>query len=668
MSSLINKWNDKTIWRDMSFKALTIMPNLLLQKTSPKSKSKENKEHLKRKMVLWQQGKIFELMYEGKSLQDRLPQSRKNTNNIPDTAKRFRNFIISGNINGALRLLENESSAGVLPINPETTKLLQEKHPEAEPKFDEMLLQGPQKLISPVIFYSITPDLIQKIAIRTKGAAGPSLLNADDWRRILGTKLYGTEGVDLCKAIANLAKRLCTEDIEDPETISALMACRLIPLDKSPGLRPISIGEVLRRIISKSVTFVLKPDMQMAAGGLQLCVGQEGGAEAAIHAMTEIFADNETHGIIQVDANNAFNTINRKVLLHNITIMCPELSIYVNNCYKQPARLFVTGGIEILSSEGTTQGDPVAMPIYAIGIIPLMTTIIALVNTSNEQVKHAAFADDLTGAGTINALKIWWESIIEVGPLLGYTANASKSWIIVKVEYLKFAQQIFQNSGIQITSEGRRNLGATIGSETFKDEYVNGRIDKWIQEVITSKIAMIEPHAVYAGFTHGLRHKYTYIMRTIPGISEHLKRLDAAITNHLVKALFHNHECNEIERELFSLPMKLGGLGIIIPSEMSDIQFRNSQSVTRSLVEHIVEQREQLQLNHDDIKQHKNTIKTNKTKHNKERQSKIKSSMSNEKLKLLEATTEASNWLSALSIKCQGFYLDKQSFLGCTIP
>ena len=202
----------------------------------------------------------------------------------------------------------------------------------------------------------------------------------------------------------------------------------------------------------------------------------------------------------------------------------------------------------------------------------------------------------------------------------------------------------------------------------------SGRIDKWIQEVITlSKIAMIEPHAAYAGFTHGLRHKYTYIMRTLPGISEHLKRLDAAITNHLVKALFHNHECNEIERELFSLPMKLGGLGIIIPSEMSDIQFRNSQSVTRSLVE----QREQLQLNHDDIKQHKNTIKTNKTKHNKERQSKIKSSMSNEKLKLLEATTElgASNWLSALPIKSQGFYLDKQSFwdalflrYGLTVP
>ena len=51
------------------------------------------------------------------------------------------------------------------------------------------------------------------------------------------------------------------------------------------------IGEVLTRILAKAVTAVLKPDLKKAAGGLQLCVGQE----AAVHAMVDIFEDESCH-------------------------------------------------------------------------------------------------------------------------------------------------------------------------------------------------------------------------------------------------------------------------------------------------------------------------------------------------------------------------------------
>ena len=97
---------------------------------------------------------------------------------------------------------------------------------------------------------------------------------------MVGTKLYGATGTDLCKSIARFAKILCTENIEDPLSPATLMASRLIPLDKNPGLRPIGIGRVLRHIIGKAVTHVLRSEMRDAAGGLHLCVGHEGGAEA----------------------------------------------------------------------------------------------------------------------------------------------------------------------------------------------------------------------------------------------------------------------------------------------------------------------------------------------------------------------------------------------------
>ena len=203
------------------------------------------------------------------------------------------------------------------------------------------------------------------------------------------------------------------------------MACRLIPLDKMPGVRPIGVGEVLRRIIGKVVMSVVRKDVLNATAYQQLCAGQESGCEVAIHAVREIFHQEETHGFIQIDASNAFNSINRKVLLHNINILCPEIATYVNNCYKTPARLFVTGGKELSSEEGTTQGDPIAMGMYALGLMTLLTS---LYDPSSHLIQ-IAFADDLTGVGKLNDLYQWWNKVIELGPYLGYHVKEFENFI-----------------------------------------------------------------------------------------------------------------------------------------------------------------------------------------------------------------------------------------------
>ena len=88
--------------------------------------------------------------------------------------------------------------------------------------------------------------------------------------------------------------------------------------------------------------------------------------------MVDLFESDTTSAIIQIDATNAFNSLNRKVFLHNIKIICPELANFVYNCYTSSSRLFVRGGKEISLEEGTTQGDPIAMGLYALGITPLL--------------------------------------------------------------------------------------------------------------------------------------------------------------------------------------------------------------------------------------------------------------------------------------------------------
>ena len=59
--------------------------------------------------------------------------------------------------------------------------------------------------------------------------------------------------------------------------------------------------------------------------------------------------------VLLTDAENAFNSINRKVTLHNLKFICPIIAIDIINCYATPSRLFTVGGGKILPSEGTTQ-------------------------------------------------------------------------------------------------------------------------------------------------------------------------------------------------------------------------------------------------------------------------------------------------------------------------
>ena len=102
------------------------------------------------------------------------------------------------------------------------------------------------------------------------------------WKLVLKSKAFGTHTSDLCDAIASMTKRLCTDrSCHEDNSLDALFACRLIPLNKNPGLRPIGIGEIIRRIIGKSVMYILKPNIPDSSGYLQLCAGQNSGCRGS---------------------------------------------------------------------------------------------------------------------------------------------------------------------------------------------------------------------------------------------------------------------------------------------------------------------------------------------------------------------------------------------------
>ena len=129
--------------------------------------------------------------------------------------------------------------------------------------------------------------------------------------------------------------------------------------------------------------------------------------------MRDFYEDDESEGVLLVDADNAFNRINREAVLWNTQFVCPMLKFFLTNTYRMTRNIFVQGGQVLKSQEGTTQGDPLAMAMYSIALAPLLQKL-------QPHCKQVWFADDGTGCDSLIKLKKWWDALQEEGPAFGY--------------------------------------------------------------------------------------------------------------------------------------------------------------------------------------------------------------------------------------------------------
>lgn len=652
---LINGWTTESPIKECAMYAIHVMPALLLQKPAKTSKSRHHVEALTRRLKLWQNGEFDQLFREADTLQKRLPkiERKKNINVI---SRKFRDHVSKGNLNSAIKVLTNNMEGGILPLNDQTKELLKVKHPEGRKAQEHVKLQGPLPTVENVIFDVIDDSMVLEAAKIIRGGSGPSGLDADGWRRILVSRDYGETGTDLRKAIASLIRKVCSVEVKD-SSLAPLLASRLVPLNKNPGLRPIGVGEVLRRIMGKVVMAAFSEDVVRGSSDAQMC-GRSSGSEAAIHAMRRMYSNDSTEAVILVDAANAFNNINREALIHNIKYACPEIATYVSNCYANPARLFVIGGLEISSQEGTTQGDPLGMAIYALGVTPMLN--ILLLRIGNQHNRMVAFADDITAAGTLEALKQWWDHLLEIGPSYGYFPQPTKSWLIVKSDQLDQARQTFAGTQIKITSEGERHLGAVIGTDENKSQYINKKIDDWTQEInLLAEIAATYPQAAYSAYVSSYQHKLTYFHRTIPSISDELKRVDEAVRHRLIPSLTGGRIINDHERVMLSLPPRLGGMGLKIFSEESTNDHHDSMSAT------VILQNQILQSEVDaPVSKSKSRLHNERQQRNQAKLRAFLDESEDETKRMMETLNQkdVSNWLTAIPTNERGFELTKQEF------
>ena len=153
-------------------------------------------------------------------------------------------------------------------------------------------------------------------------------------------------------------------------------------------------------------------------------------------------------------------------------------------------------------------------------------------------------------------------------------------------------------------------------------------------------------------------------MRTIPDLKEILLPFDQFIDNHFIPALTEGHALSGDERRLLSLPVRLGGLGIPIFSELCEKEFNNSLKATSRLRPKICSQQQIFIEDKAAERKIEAEIVLEREQGYKVILEDLRSRMDPDKLRGndLAQLKGASAWLTSLPLKDEGFVLNKREF------
>ena len=203
----LGQFNSNSDLNSVALKAFMVLPSVILQKPSATSKSKEHSVALERRLALWRQGDLNMLMKEIRFIQDRFVNFKR-ARSVEDLSRAFAKLVFQGKLTAAIKMLDRENSSGLFQLSDEVLTQLKEKHPSPAEIEEESLLHGPIDLVPPGIFDLIDEHRIFDSALKTKGSAGPSGMDAELYRRILCSKNFAAEGKTLREEIASFTRNL----------------------------------------------------------------------------------------------------------------------------------------------------------------------------------------------------------------------------------------------------------------------------------------------------------------------------------------------------------------------------------------------------------------------------------------------------------------------------
>ena len=248
---------------------------------------------LTQRMDLWEQGKFQELVFDVEDeVLRRVGARSRNYAEDERLAHSYNERVLSGRLRQAVRRLTERDSGGLLlPTDIDeksglcVEQVLRDKHPPL--RDPDLTVANPgcfeeYDTTPATVPLSITAETVEKVAARMKGGAGPSGVDAVAMQNWL--LRFGAESFALRETLASVAEWLANEE-PSWAAYRALMACRLVALNKCPGVRPVGIGEVFRRLMARCVVKVAGHRATASCGTSNLCAGLPAGIEGALHAV-----------------------------------------------------------------------------------------------------------------------------------------------------------------------------------------------------------------------------------------------------------------------------------------------------------------------------------------------------------------------------------------------
>jgi len=378
LTVLTHEFRTARVARTTNSEKPLVFAAVILPRTTGVWSAKDIRLRMNQRMDLWQQGNYAALVddMEAEALAriGTPPEPTEET-----CARAFNARVLSGRLRAAVRNLTNRDGGGVLRPDDKCMKtgrpvleVLQEKHPKLrDPPLDtddengafETYEEGAPAIV-PV---DITANTIESIATKLSGGAGLGGMDAVDLRNWL--LRYGAESQALREEMAQWTMWLANES-PPWAAYRALMAGRLVALDKQPGVRPVGIGEIYRRLMAKCLLVRTGHTATAACDNLNLCAGLPAGIEGAVHAMGDAWSAAEKRGghvtrkpadpaptrdkslttdvtaaeayaTLLVDARNGFNELSRKAALWTVRHRWPGGSRFAFNCYWHVAQLVI---------------------------------------------------------------------------------------------------------------------------------------------------------------------------------------------------------------------------------------------------------------------------------------------------------------------------------------